>query len=49
MGEDHEDDVQNPDDVPTEDQTDEGAYPMAFLKAGHKPKDPWGDGNDAKD
>ena len=49
VGEDHEDDVEDPDDVPAEDQADEGADPMTFFEAGDEAQDPRGDRDDAED
>lgn len=49
VGEDHEDDVEDPDDVPAEDQADEGADPMAFFEPGDEAQDPRGDRDDAED
>ena len=46
---DHEDDVENPDDVPAQENTQKRANPMAFLETGDESQDPRSDGNDAED
>ena len=49
MGEDHENDVEDPNDVPPEDQTNQSANPMPFFETSHKAEDPRSDGDNAKD
>ena len=49
MGDDHADDVENPDDVPAQEDTQQGADPMSFLETGDESEDPGSDGDDAED
>lgn len=49
MGEDHEDDVEDPDDVPAQENAEQSAHPMSFFEPGHETEDPRSDGDDAKD
>ena len=49
VGQDHADDVEDPDDVPSEEDTEEGADPMSFFKTSDETEDPRSDGDDAED
>ena len=49
MGEDHEEDIEDPDDVPSEDQTNQSADPMPFAETSNESEYPRSDGDDAED
>ena len=49
MGEDHEQKVQDPDDVPPEEDTDQSADPVPFFKTGDDTQNKRSDGDDRQD
>lgn len=49
MSEDHEDEVKHPNDVPTEDKSDETCNDCAIFETGDETQNPRCDRNDCKD
>lgn len=46
MGEDHTNDIEYPDDVPTKDHSNKSAYPVTLFESSNKSKNPRSDWDD---